>query len=114
MEHFVSAHLTKMITMSIHGKCLENIILWNQKVNNVGSCYVALGCWVCMYLWGYCTGIIPFSDCGEFAASLVSGVVSFMVEGRVGSVKGLKKYVYYLYPTQIYCINTTKHTRSCV
>ena len=34
------------------------------------------------------TGIIPFSDCGEFAASLVSGVVSFMVEGRVGSVKG--------------------------
>ena len=30
------------------------------------------------------TGIIPFSDCGEFAASLVSGVVSFMVEGRVG------------------------------
>ena len=36
------------------------------------------------------TGIIPFSDCREFAASLVSGVVSFMVEGRVGSVKGLK------------------------
>ena len=34
------------------------------------------------------TGIIPFSDCGEFAASLVSGVVSFMMEGRVGSVKG--------------------------
>ena len=34
------------------------------------------------------TGIIPFSDCGEFAASLVSGVVSFMVEGRVGFVKG--------------------------
>ena len=34
------------------------------------------------------TGIIPFSDCEEFAASLVSGVVSFMVEGRVGSVKG--------------------------
>ena len=33
------------------------------------------------------TGIIPYSDCGEFAASLVSGVVSFMVEGRVGSVK---------------------------
>ena len=38
--------------------------------------------------FGYVTGIIPFSDCGEFAASLVSGVVSFMVEGRVGSVKG--------------------------
>ena len=36
----------------------------------------------------YFTGIIPFSDCGEFAASLVSGVVSFMVEGRVGFVKG--------------------------
>ena len=34
------------------------------------------------------TGIIPFSDCGEFEASLVSGVVSFMVEGRVGFVKG--------------------------
>ena len=34
------------------------------------------------------TGIIPFSDCGEFAASLVSGVVSVVVEGRVGSVKG--------------------------
>ena len=33
------------------------------------------------------TGIIPFSDCGEFAASLVSVVVSFMAEGRVGSVK---------------------------
>ena len=33
-------------------------------------------------------GIIPFSDCGEYAASLVSVVVSFMVEGRVGSVKG--------------------------
>ena len=39
------------------------------------------------------TGIIPFSDCGEFAASLVSGVVSLMVEGRVGSVKGFKKYI---------------------
>ena len=39
------------------------------------------------------TGIIPFSDCGEFAASLVSGVVSLMVEERVGSVKGLKKYI---------------------
>ena len=38
--------------------------------------------------WRFFTGIIPFSDCGEFAASLVSGVVSFMVEGRVGSVKG--------------------------
>ena len=36
----------------------------------------------------YVTGIIPFSDCGEIATSLVSGVVSFMVEGRVGSVKG--------------------------
>ena len=36
----------------------------------------------------YCTGIIPFSDCGDFVASLVAGVVSFMVEGRVGSVKG--------------------------
>ena len=34
------------------------------------------------------TGIIPFSDCGDFVASLVAGVVSFMVEGRVGSVKG--------------------------
>ena len=34
------------------------------------------------------TGIIPFSDCGDFVASLVSGVVSFMAEGRVGSVKG--------------------------
>ena len=36
----------------------------------------------------YITGIVPFSDSGLFAASLVSGVVSFMVEGRVGSVKG--------------------------
>ena len=45
--------------------------------------------------WRHCgvTGIIPFSDCGEFAASLVSGVVSLMVEGRVGSVKGFKKYI---------------------
>ena len=34
------------------------------------------------------TGIIPFSECGDFVASLVAGVVSFMVEGRVGSVKG--------------------------
>ena len=34
------------------------------------------------------TGIIPFSDCGELAASPVSEVISFMVEGKVGSVKG--------------------------
>ena len=40
------------------------------------------------YVQIFITGIIPFSDCGEFAASLVSGVVSFMMEGRVGSVKG--------------------------
>ena len=32
-------------------------------------------------------------------ASLVSGVVSFMAEGRVGSIKGEKIYLYYLYPT---------------
>ena len=42
------------------------------------------------YIRFFNTGIIPFSDCGEFAVSLVSGVVSFMVEGRVGFVKGLK------------------------
>ena len=35
-----------------------------------------------------CTGIIPFSDRRQFSASPVSGVVCFMVEGRVGSVKG--------------------------
>ena len=54
--------------------------------------YVGIRChmtkWSENFVLFYTTGIIPFSDCGEFAASLVSGVVSFMLEGRVGSVKG--------------------------
>ena len=41
-----------------------------------------------VFIFTKLTGIIPFSDCGYFVASLVAGVVSFMVEGRVGSVKG--------------------------
>ena len=41
----------------------------------------------------FVTGIIPFSDCREFAASLVSGVVCFFGEGEGWFRKRVKKYI---------------------
>ena len=42
-DHFVSCHLTKMVTMPIYGKTLKSVLLLNQKANDIGSWYVALG-----------------------------------------------------------------------
>ena len=36
-------HMTKMAPMPIYGKYLKNLLLWNQKVNDLGSWYVASG-----------------------------------------------------------------------
>ena len=60
----------------------HNFAIFSQTVNAIEKLLAALN------VQPKITGIIPFSDCGEFAASLVSGVISFMVEGTVGSVKG--------------------------
>ena len=69
---------------SVH--CSNHIlfILWmyNFKPNTIVTSSLT-GLYQLVY-----TGILPFPDCGDFVASLVAGVFSFMVEGRVGSVKG--------------------------
>ena len=43
---------------------------------------------MCLFLWSRYTDIIPFSERGSFSANLVSEAVCFMVELRVGSLKG--------------------------
>ena len=66
---------------------------WQNRDSSPQQSVIILHCHICLGLSNpyissaLCTGIIPFSDCGELAANLVSGVVSFMVEGWVGSVK---------------------------
>ena len=36
-------HMTKMAAMPIYGKTLKTLLLWNQKTDELESCYVALG-----------------------------------------------------------------------
>ena len=36
-------HMTSMAAMLIYGKNLKNLLLWNQKANNLESWYAALG-----------------------------------------------------------------------
>ena len=41
-----TGHMTKMATTPIYGKkLLKCLLLWNQKVNGLGTWYVALGMW---------------------------------------------------------------------
>ena len=61
------------------------VVKYINKKDIKKEIWLHFNCGICFYMY---TGIIPFSDCGDFVASLVSGVVSFMAEGRVGSVKG--------------------------
>ena len=36
-------HMTKMTTMSIYGKKLKTLLLWNKKADDLGYWYEALG-----------------------------------------------------------------------
>ena len=36
------SHMTKMAAMPIYGKNLKNLLLWNQKANDLGTWYAAL------------------------------------------------------------------------
>ena len=39
-------HMTKMATMPIYGKNLKNLLLWNQKADDLETWYASLGAWV--------------------------------------------------------------------
>ena len=56
-DHIVSCHLTKIVTLSIYGKTLKSVLLWNQKGNVIGSWYVALGRLVFVCILG---DIVPY------------------------------------------------------
>ena len=38
-------HMTKMAEMPIYGKTLKNLLLENQKADDLGTWYVASGMW---------------------------------------------------------------------
>ena len=39
-------HMTKMATIPIYGKTLKNLLLWNQKADDLETWYAASGAWV--------------------------------------------------------------------
>ena len=39
----VPGHMTKMAAMPIYGKNLKNLLLWNQKANDLETWYATLG-----------------------------------------------------------------------
>ena len=61
-------HMTKMAAMPIYGKTLKNLLLWNQKADDLGSWYAALGTRVLPSLFKWC----PWVD-----ADLSYGKVKF-------------------------------------
>ena len=38
-------HMTKMADMTIYGKPFENLLLQNQKADDIGTWYVTFGMW---------------------------------------------------------------------
>ena len=49
-------HMTKMATMPIYGKNLRNLLLWNQKADDLESWYAASGTWelLILFKWRPC------------------------------------------------------------
>ena len=76
--------MIKMAAMHIYGKTLKNLLLWNQKADDLETWYAALGAWV---LLTYCmarSNLVPYAFVWEKGKTMDFSETIVVYDVKVG------------------------------